>query len=327
MRLLVTGGQQRSALTMADRLNGDWYEYGRAVAAVIDTATSEVSVVAEVGPEDATPSFADQLTFKGASISDDELLICTMTDVRRFALHSLSAVGSPVTSTLMNDVHHAIRLKSGEILVANAGLDNCLIVDDAGWVIEAWNGLTGARDEQIRRDPTDYRLISTKPHECHPNQVFEYDGDSWMTRFHQRDAVTLDGSRRIAVGLERMHDGVVFKDDVIFTTVDGNLVFTSPTSARDHRRIDLTALDGREEHLGWLRGLATEGQDASRIWVGFSRIRPSKWRANLQFIKNGFAGSLPTRIALYDLKAGRLDRELDLETFGLDAVFSLLPLP
>jgi hypothetical protein len=62
--------------------------------------------------------------------------------------------------------------------------------------------------------------------------------------------------------------------------------------------------------------------------VGFSRIRYTTLRRNLSWLRHGFRtgafhGQRPTRIALYDLEARALREEVDLETAGMGAVFSL----
>ncbi len=77
--------------------------------------------------------------------------------------------------------------------------------------------------------------------------------------------------------------------------------------------------------LGWCRGLLTRGHQA---WVGFSRLRPTKLRQNLSWVRHGFRETvhqrrLPTRIALYDLERPARLRDIDLEGAGLNAVFSI----
>ena len=80
--------------------------------------------------------------------------------------------------------------------------------------------------------------------------------------------------------------------------------------------------------LGWCRGLHLLGDD--RILVGFSRIRPSKIRENVRWVKHRMglretAGTRGTRIACYDLARGVHEWDLDLEPLDMNAVFSILP--
>jgi hypothetical protein len=76
--------------------------------------------------------------------------------------------------------------------------------------------------------------------------------------------------------------------------------------------------------LGWCRGLLVGG---GKVWVGFSRIRPTKFREALSWIRQGFAQSSPTHIACYDLDKRRCLKEIDLEAYGLNAVFNIFQAP
>lgn len=62
----------------------------------------------------------------------------------------------------------------------------------------------------------------------HPNHVFELDGEVWVTRFEQRDAICLTtSSPRTDIAAQRSHDGYLFGDRVYFTTVDGHVVIAN----------------------------------------------------------------------------------------------------
>jgi len=83
-----------------------------------------------------------------------------------------------------------------------------------------------------------------------------------------------------------------------------------------------------EKTLGWCRGIHVLDND--RVLIGFSRVRPSKIRENLRWVKHRVglredAGMMGTRIACYDLKRGVHEWDIDLEQFDLNAVFSILP--
>jgi hypothetical protein len=149
-----------------------------------------------------------------------------------------------------------------------------------------------------------------------------------VTRFEQRDAVAVDPSRNghrapFAVGIQGIHDGHVAGDRLVFTSVDGHVV-RFDTATGERRDFDLNSLKkpGDDRPLGWCRGVLTDG-DARRAWVGFSRIRETKLRQNLSWIRNGFRERLPTRISLYDLERPALLREINLERAGLNAIFSI----
>jgi hypothetical protein len=86
--------------------------------------------------------------------------------------------------------------------------------------------------------------------------------------------------------------------------------------------IDLTTMHPAGTLLGWCRSLLVDGD---HLWVGFSRIRPTKFRENVSFVMRGFKRSMPTHIACYDLQARRCLAEIDLEPVGLAAIYSIFP--
>jgi hypothetical protein len=62
--------------------------------------------------------------------------------------------------------------------------------------------------------------------------------------------------------------------------------------------------------------------------VGFTRLRYTRLRQNLSWVRHGFRTTehhrgLPTRVALYDLERPAKLREIDLEDAGVNAVFSI----
>jgi hypothetical protein len=62
--------------------------------------------------------------------------------------------------------------------------------------------------------------------------------------------------------------------------------------------------------------------------VGFTRLRYTRLRKNLSWLRHGFRETEyhrlhPTRIALYDVEQPALLQEIDLEPAGLGAVFSI----
>ena len=62
-----------------------------------------------------------------------------------------------------------------------------------------------------------------------------------------------------------------------------------------------------------------------RIWIGFSRLRATKFRDNVSWVVKGFKKILPTRVACYDLERRSLLSTVDVEPYGMNAVFSVLP--
>ena len=170
-------------------------------------------------------------------------------------------------------------------------------------------------------------METTKPHKSHPNFVFELDGEVWATRFYQRDAVCLTHSgRHIDIAVQAPHDGLLFKQKLYFTTVDGRVVLADPRSLRVEKVIDLKTIDDQDALLGWCRGLLP--LDERRVWVGFTQVRKTRFRENVLWVKSVFRDGMrekPTHIALYDIANGRRLEEVDLQAHGMNLVFSIFP--
>ena len=226
-------------------------------------------------------------------------------------------------------MHHVLPWED-RLLVASSGLDMVIAFDAGLRAVEFLPVL----DEPAwsRFSPlVDYRRVqTTKPHRSHPNFLFTLDGEPWVTRAHQMDAVCLrDHSKRIDIGVALVHDGIVVGDYVFFTAVTGHIAIAHARTYKVECVIDLAEISGTDIPLGWSRGLLVEGNHA---WVGFSRLRPTKLYENLRWWKRQLTARgdeptavLPTRIARYDLARRELLDEIELEGVGLGAVFSILP--
>ena len=209
----------------------------------------------------------------------------------------------------LNDVHHAID-HDGAIWVASTGADA---------VIEV-------RGDEVRvhalADPVpegDLRGRSLKPHRVHPNHLFVWRSRVWVTALHGGQAREVGGPGRMDVDSQPIHDGVVHEGRVWFTTVDGRLVGIGA----DRVEVDL---DDGKGPLGWCRGLAFADGLA---WVGFTRLRATRWRQNLAWVRGRLrgrvvAGERPTRLLGVDLASGRVVEQVDLEALGMDAIFGLV---
>lgn len=322
--LYVTGGRQRSAAVDRD----EWHQYGEALIARVDRHTGEAEIVMEyVSPPEVTASSDPSIVFKAATLVDQQLFVCTQTEVLVLSLDDMSILHH-VTNPLLNDVHHVRPSDRDSLFVANTGLDMVLELDYGGHVLATWS--VTDHDPWKRFDPnTDYRRVpTTKPHGSHPNYLFTWDDDLWVTRFEQRDAVRLpERDRRFWIGIERPHDGVVSGSLVWFTTVDGKIVGVHPGTGCVDRVLDLNAASRDGKALGWCRGLSP---DADGWWVGFSRIRPTSFRRHLSWLKHGGRrvgqyNAMPTRIVHYDREGVRELATCNLEQLGMNAVFSIVP--
>jgi hypothetical protein len=323
-RLYVVGGQQR-ALRPLSAIGQDWYEYQKGVIVELDTGARNVTTKVEyVSPADAAPPKSPRILFKSGALVDGLLYVCTQTEVLVYALPDFQVV-SYISLPMFNDLHHVRPTPDGNLLVANTGLDAVVEVTRAGEIVKTWNVLGADPWARFSRD-VDYRLVTTtKPHLAHPNHVFYIGDEPWATRFEQRDAISLNNpDRRIAIGLERVHDGYVEGSKVYFTTVDGKIAVANVDTLLVEEVVDLTRAHPAETLLGWARGLHVEWPYA---WVGFSRIRPTKFRENLGWVLQGFKRDFGTHVGCYDLQTGESLGQVQLEEFGLDAVFGIYPVP
>lgn len=334
--ILAVGGRQRpNALDVPE-----WHSTGLASICLGDLADGTWRTLLEYeSPPEVCADDRPSILFKAATLCGDHLYVCTQTEILIYRLPGFERVGY-LTHPWFNDVHHVRPRANGNLLIANTGLDMVLEMTTDGEVVEVWNVL--GEDPWARFDPAiDYRkVVTTKPHLAHPNFVFAL-GDPalpeiWATRFEQRDAVLLDGApdqdravRRLAIDRERPHDGVVHGRHVYFTTVDGHIVAVDADGASDTRVSNLNTFSGKDGPLGWCRGL--DVWDDERVLVGFSRLRPTRFRQNLRWLKRRLGGATGTlcasRLALYDLAAERLLWESETESAGLNVIFSCFRLP
>jgi hypothetical protein len=320
--LLVIGGRQRTDRPLLDT-SRNWYGYGLGVIVRIDG--DGVRPVLEYSSRPGSHGPDDPVLFKSASRVGDRLYCCTQTEVVVYSLPDLDEVAY-VSLPLFNDVHHVVPTAHGTMLVAVSGLELVVEITPAGDVVREWNVL-GENTWSRRSRSVDYRHgVDLKPHRAHPNYVFFIDDEPFVTRFECRDAISLnDHSRRIDIGGERIHDGVVRDGHVYFTSVDGSIVVVDADTLRVVQRHRLVRPGQRRDAdvvAGWCRAI---DMDDEYCWVGFSRIRPTKLRQTVAWIRSGMAEQAPTRIARYRRSDWTCDAEIDLEPFGLNAVFSVVP--
>jgi len=323
-QLYVVGGQQR-ALRPMTAAGQHWYEYQRAIMLEVDTASGAVRSAFEYeSPPEVGPAEEPTILFKSGTSVGDLLYLCTQTEVMIIRTPTMERIAY-VSLPAFNDVHHVRPTPNGDLLIANTGLDMVMEVSLEGETLREWNVLGAPAWERFSKE-TDYRTVrTTKPHLAHPNHVFYVDGKPWATRFEQRDAVAVeDLDDRIEIGLERLHDGLVDGDNIYFTTVDGKVVIADAAKRVVKEVIDLTAFHPADTRLGWCRGIHIDGD---RLWVGFSRIRPTKIRENVGWVLHGFKRDAGTHIACYDLTARRCLQEISLEDAGMSAVFSIFAKP
>lgn len=264
--------------------------------------------------------------FTSASLIGDKLFLGSTTQVFVYEYPRLELV-LEINHPWFNDVHHVTCI--GQIIyVASTGIDAVLGFDFDGELVSAQH--VGNDNLWFRRSAsTDYRKIaSTKPHDNHPNFVFELDGHIWATRFKQKDAVNLSNhAETISLSDEIVHDGHVVGEHVYFTSVNGHVIQVDKREKRVVKDYDLNEMDRRGVPLGWCRGLCLEGDIA---YLAFSKLRSTKIEENLRWLKGVIrkeaAGNdvLPARVSMFDLKRGELLDEFILPPEHMNIIFSVL---
>jgi hypothetical protein len=321
--LYVLGGRQKRKVLKMER---EWYLYDRARVVQIDPESLDSHICMDYEtPLEARADENASILFKAGTLRDGQLYLCTSTEVVVYQVPGFKRVAY-VSLPCFNDLHHVCPTAGGSLLAVSTGLDMVVEFTLQGQIVRLWNVLGG--DPWERFSPTvDYRKVaSTKPHQSHPNFVFHLGDEIWVTRGQQRDAVCLTHpGRRIDIAVQFPHDGFVYNDKVYFTTVDGNIVIVDSATLRVEEIVDLKIINNeRKALLGWCRGLMP--LDERRFWVGFTRVRKTRFKENVLWVKHVFREiEMPTHIALYDLTARKCLQEIDLEKLGLNVVFGALP--
>ena len=323
MSFYVIGGQQK------ERRVDEWRQYKQGLVVEVEAESGKAKTCLEyVSPPEVCPDDEASVLFKAATLEDGRLYLCTATEVMVYEVPAFKRVAY-ISLPCFNDLHHVRPTPEGNLLVASTGLDLVVEVTPEGRVLHEWSAVDEETWARFSRD-TDYRKVpTTKPHLAHPNYVFRLGEDVWATRMQHKDAVCLTRpGARIDIGVQGPHDGIMRDGFIFFTTIDGHVVVVNQKTLKSEEVIDLNAIkrdggQGQPSALGWARGLMIESE--GRIWVGFTRLRPTKFRENLSWVAHGFTKvHLPTRIALYDVYNKSLIKEIDVEPFGVNAIFSII---
>jgi len=317
--IFIVGGHVRQNLF---RKLEEWQSCDKALIVRLDPeAEKSTNCVEYSSPPESCPAEDPAILFKAAYLRDDTLYACTSTEVLVYKLPKFEQINR-ISHPCFNDLHHLCLTSRGTLAVAVTGLDMVVEITTTGELVRAWSALEGDPWSRFSKE-TDYRKVpTTKPHRSHPNHVFELNGELWVTRFEQRDAICLTASGRIDIAVERPHDGLLFAGSLYFTTVDGRIVVADPNSLAVDQVYDLNKMHPEPRQiLGWCRGLLPLNE--RYIWVGFTRVRPTRFKENLAWIKNGGARHNASHIGLYDLREQKCIREIALEPHGIGVVFSL----
>ncbi len=325
-RLYVLGARQRDLFL---RHEEEWNLYEAALILQIDTDSGAVQTCVEYkSPPEAKATPNSSVVFKSGTLDGNILYTCTSTEVLIFKVPEFERLDY-ISIPCFNDLHHVTPSSDGNLLAAVTGLDMVVKMNRKGKLLEEWSAVEEAPWSRFSRT-TDYRKVeTTKPHTSHPNFVFELDGEIWVTRFRQRDAISLvDRKRRIDIAVESPHDGLLYGEKLYFTSVDGRVIVADPGTLQVEKVVDLKPMDRNNSLLGWCRGLLPVTQSA--IWVGFTRIRKTRFRDNVLWVRSVLREGMrekPTHIALYDIVNMRCLQEFDLEAHGMNIVFSIFHEP
>jgi len=325
MKLLLTGG-----------ITGEYSRlrefFGKERAIVmgcidqLDDSTGGVSHLKRVTVPDEYRDVSFQKDFRltAASIVGPRLYVGSPTQVFVFSWPSLELI-QEIDSPYFHDVHH-VTVINDLIYVVSTGLDAVMTFGLNGEFKSIQSVFLNDIWSKFNRE-TDYRRIgSLKPHDAHPNFVFEMNGDVWCTRFRQRDVVKV-GDLKSSIPVSRhagIHDGFSFEDSIFFTTVNGHVIELSKTSKSVIEDLDINNLDDRGVPLGWCRGLYVT-QDY--FYVGFSVLRTTKLEENLDWVNNKWKGKpmtrLPSRVAVIDRQQKKIVREFTLSHPDVDMIFTI----
>jgi hypothetical protein len=324
-KLYIVGGQHKND---AHRKK-EWHRSKKGIVVQVNPMTETSEACLEyISPADARPTEDPSILFKAGTVMSDRFYLCTTTEVLIYQLPHFEKIAY-ISLPRFHDLHHVQPTPRNTLLIPITGLDMVVEISMQGEVIREWNVLGEDPWDRFSRDVDYRRVLTTKPHQSHPNYVFQIDNDIWVTRFRQRDAICLTNpERRIAIDIEKVHDGVLYDGLIYFTTVDGHIVIANPKTTQLERVINLNEINRTPKALGWCRGLHIIDRD--HVIVGFSRLRPTKIKENLLWLRSYLmpdedAGKLPTRIALYNLKKSELCWEYNLEDVeeNVSEIFSI----
>jgi hypothetical protein len=317
------GGEQRGV----PHWTREWHLYCKALVVKVENGLA-TRVLEYATPPEHCPDETPSIVFKAGSVVGDRAFLCTQTEILVCDFPSF-AIRRVISHPFFNDIHHVTPASDGRLFVAVTGLDAVAELTPEGELLRLQSVLGGSVWDRFSPE-VDYRKIpTTKPHHAHPNYIFLLDGEPWVTRFEQRDAVPINGRinglRPFNLGGEPVHDGVTTGKHIYFTAVNGVLMrFDLETGAKEE--FDLNRYSGRKRALGWCRGISPCGPETA--WVGFSRIRYTRFRQNLDWVRRGFRDidrhpHEPTRIARYNLAEGVLEDEIAIESAGMNTIFSI----
>lgn len=326
-KILITGGQEReNGFTLGE---GKYYKAAKLLR--LDTETGEIDELLKINNGGKNyPDEHPNLQFTAGWVDGQDLWLPTDTEVMLYSYPELKLI-KKYSHPCFHNIHH-IRPFNEFLAVVSTGLDMVILLNkESGEPIRYYN-VEGKEPWHRFSEHVDYRKIhSTRPHDGHPNFVFNIDDKLWVTRCATEDAVCLeDTTKKIDISRGKdisVHDGHYYEGKLIFTQVDGVLSIADPASKVIEEDINLLNIEGRKEAKGWCRGVYLDGDI---IYVGFSKLRRTRNRKKVAWVKNimtGTSDQLKAHVAAYDIKKRKKLNEWTFAEGSVDAIYSILPEP
>ncbi len=307
---------------------GEGKYYGEAKLLLLDLNSGRFESVLSLNKgNEHYPKEHPNLQFTAACLDGDVLWLPTDTEIRKYLLPAME-LQSVYSHRCFHNIH-SVCVVGEQLAVTSTGLDNVVMLDKSTGEINSIVNTQGKEPWHRFDEQTDYRLIhSTRPHDSHPNYVFQLNDELWVTRCRQEDAVNLaDVSQSFNISGDdsiSVHDGVVWQDKVVFTRVDGLLVVCDQKSKQVIEVID--PFEGNKSRpVGWSRGLHIEN---GVFYIGYSKLRKTKMRDKLKFLTKGnikYNSGNNALIVAFDMKARKVLNVFETEEGELDAIYGVLP--
>tara|TARA_Y100000768_G_C23966497_1_gene678126 strand:- start:429 stop:1421 length:993 start_codon:yes stop_codon:yes gene_type:complete len=328
MKIIISGGRQsKSSLSY---FNKEWSNGVSGVIFEYDTNSKKIEEKFNYETPERYRAEKDySISFKSGSIFNNKLYVTTLTEILIISLPNYKLIDK-ISLNLFNDLHHVV-YDSNFLYVVVTGLDLVLQYDLIKKRVSNYYNCFREVDTWDRFDKhKDYRkLNTTKPHFSHPNHVTVHNNKVYITRYKQEDVLIYEKNGRYLGNIKLdngiPHDGSIFGSEFIYTTVTGKILKVDIEEEKINKIIDLNKFAEGDSSLGWCRGYTTA---ENLNYVGFSRIRPTKFIENIKWlgskITDKYKLKMPTRVEIYDSEFLKIIDTIELEGVGLNWVFSIL---
>ncbi|GAA0856941.1 hypothetical protein [Aliiglaciecola litoralis] len=307
---------------------GEGKYYGKASLVQLDLDSGEfVTVLSKEEGGENYPAEHPNLQFTAGCVDGDTLWLPTDTEVHQYSLPELT-LKSVYSHPCFHNIH-STHIINDELVASSTGLDNIVVMDKTDGHIKRIINTQG-KDPWHRFDPdTDYRLVhSTRPHDSHPNFVFKVDNDLWATRCTQEDAVNLSNVEDkidISMGGDvSVHDGVCWNDKIVFTRVDGALVFCDPQNRSVIETFDPFG-NALNRPMGWCRGLHIDGD---MFYIGYSKLRKTNLKSKIKFLTKGnfkYSSGNNSLVVALNIKTRKVEQVYTSPEDTIDAIYGIMP--